>query len=146
MIPKKTSYIKYGYIKTIIISIVEVMNYVLGLIFGFYKKKFFQLDKRDQLNNIFIPNLVFDENGKLKCIACRECLENCPSNAITIDSLKKNNLSPKKFEIDFNKCLLCGECLNICQNNALRLGTIKDPCEIIKNPILEKKDLSSDLR
>jgi formate hydrogenlyase subunit 6/NADH:ubiquinone oxidoreductase subunit I len=58
--------------------------------------------------------------GKLKfypekCIGCKLCMRDCPSNAIII---KKVN---DKFEceIDLGKCIYCAQCVDSCMKKAL---------------------------
>ena len=52
---------------------------------------------------------VFDK----KCIACGECLNSCPTGAISLDA-------PKPIVIDENKCVYCGRCVGDCQFGAIR--------------------------
>jgi formate hydrogenlyase subunit 6/NADH:ubiquinone oxidoreductase subunit I len=62
-----------------------------------------------------------DFRGKLKftpekCIGCKMCMRDCPSNAITIKSV-----GDKKFiaEIDLAKCVYCAQCVDSCPKKAL---------------------------
>ena len=59
--------------------------------------------------------------GKLKfypekCIGCKLCVRDCPTNAITI-----RKVGDKLFEaeIDFAKCIYCAQCVNSCRKDAL---------------------------
>ena len=59
--------------------------------------------------------------GKLKfyperCIGCKMCMRDCPSNAIII-----RKLGEKKFEaeIDLAKCIYCAQCVDSCPKKAL---------------------------
>ena len=57
--------------------------------------------------------LKFDAS---KCIGCKICMKDCPSNAITIKTVGE-----KKYiaEVDLNKCLFCGQCVDSCPKKAL---------------------------
>lgn len=53
-----------------------------------------------------------------KCIGCKLCMKDCPSNAITI-----NKVGDKKFEavINLGKCIYCGQCVDSCLKKALEI-------------------------
>ena len=59
--------------------------------------------------------------GKLKfsaekCIGCRLCMRDCPTNAIAI-----RKVGEKQFEadIDMGRCIYCAQCVDSCPKNAL---------------------------
>jgi len=59
--------------------------------------------------------------GKLKfypekCIGCKMCMKDCPSDAITI-----RKMADGKFEcdIDLGKCIYCAQCVDSCPKKAL---------------------------
>jgi formate hydrogenlyase subunit 6/NADH:ubiquinone oxidoreductase subunit I len=61
----------------------------------------------------FRGKLVFDAS---KCIGCKICMKDCPSNAITI-----NKVAEKQFEavVDLDKCIYCAQCVDSCPKKAL---------------------------
>ncbi len=48
------------------------------------------------------------------CQLCRQCLEHCPADAITLDAIKAH--------IDQDKCIGCAECLAYCRFGAVKLN------------------------
>ncbi len=51
-----------------------------------------------------------------KCIGCKLCMRDCPSNAINI-----RKVGEKQFEcdIDLGKCIYCAQCVDSCMEKAL---------------------------
>src|SRR5947208_7777877 len=51
-----------------------------------------------------------------KCpVACRDCVEACPTDAITVDN---NGL-----RLDLGRCLFCTDCVEACPEKAIRCTT-----------------------
>jgi Pyruvate/2-oxoacid:ferredoxin oxidoreductase delta subunit len=51
---------------------------------------------------------------KNKCIACCECTDNCPRDAINISSVTG------KAHINYKRCNGCGQCIDICPIRAIK--------------------------
>lgn len=51
-----------------------------------------------------------------KCVGCKLCMKDCPSDAITI-----TKVGDKEFEatFDLDSCLYCAQCVDSCNKNAL---------------------------
>ena len=66
--------------------------------------------------------LPTDEHGTPYCKSCMLCSKNCPDDAITIVSEKRED-GPgrvlKRFEIDLGLCMYCGLCVENCPSSGL---------------------------
>ncbi|MFW9948898.1 MAG: ATP-binding protein [Candidatus Thorarchaeota archaeon] len=82
----------------------------------------FGLDKQKFMNALF--ESMIDEEA---CIACGNCVERCPVEAITIEDIAKVNR---------NLCLGCGLCASVCQEEAISLKPRDDGVEPF-NKVLE---------
>lgn len=76
------------------------------------------------------PTLVFDEDGREKCVSCQLCEFVCPPRAIRIlpgeipfDSpFAHVEKAPKEFDIDMIRCIYCGLCEEVCPEEAIFLS------------------------
>lgn len=60
--------------------------------------------------------------SRIACLACKVCIEACPENAITVDSIA---------HIDYEKCIGCNDCIPSCPKDAIKLNKVKSD-EFIK--------------
>lgn len=67
--------------------------------------------------------LTLDENGDLKCIACKLCEQICPSEIIKVVPAKGKNKSgrtyPEAFTLELEACLACELCVQVCPTDAI---------------------------
>jgi NADH-quinone oxidoreductase subunit I len=76
-----------------------------------------------------VPTLVFDPNGREKCVSCQLCEFVCPPKAIRItpgeiapDAATAHvERAPQEFEIDMLRCIYCGLCQEVCPEEAIFL-------------------------
>lgn len=72
--------------------------------------------------------LIYDEEGNHKCIACGTCERNCPNGTITIESKMVDTWDGKKkkkldkYIYDLGSCTFCQLCVTSCPTNALRFS------------------------
>lgn len=75
-----------------------------------------------------VLELIYDEEGNHKCIACGTCERNCPNGTITVESkmvdtpagTKKKKLA--KYIYDLGSCTFCQLCVTSCPTQALRFN------------------------
>lgn len=69
--------------------------------------------------------LIYDKDGRHKCIACGTCERNCPNGTITVetkmvetpDGKKKKKLD--RYIYDLGSCTFCQLCVTSCPTDAL---------------------------
>jgi len=71
-----------------------------------------------------VPVLVYDDEGRDKCVACSLCEFICPPRAITIVPEERpgegrEEKRPKVFDIDMLRCIFCGYCEEVCPEEAI---------------------------
>ncbi|MEW6426465.1 MAG: NADH-quinone oxidoreductase subunit I [Thermodesulfobacteriota bacterium] len=66
--------------------------------------------------------LIPDEEGNPRCVACMMCVKACPSNCISVVGRKKTDgkgKEPESYILDFTTCSLCGSCVESCKFGAI---------------------------
>lgn len=85
---------------------------------NFFKKPatvLYPFEKLDMPKN-FRGKLIFYPE---KCIGCKLCMRDCPTNAIEIRPV--GPIADKKFEcaLDLSRCIYCAQCVDSCMKKAL---------------------------
>lgn len=87
-----------------------------------------------------VQQLLKDENGRLKCVACNLCATVCPAQCIHVeaDEDEEHRKYPKVFEIDLGRCIFCGMCEQACPKEAIRMT------EKFELAVYDKNDMCYD--
>ena len=77
----------------------------------------------------FRGKLKFDP---AKCIGCKICMKDCPTNAITINKIGENQF---EAEFDLSRCIYCAQCVDTCPKKAL------EPTPYVELAVLDRAKL-----
>ena len=93
---------------------------------GITLKHFFEKEITEQYPEV-MPKLPERYRGSLqfnadKCIACNICVNNCPNDVLTLETVKDEKSKKKKllsYSIDLQYCMFCNLCVEGCPANCL---------------------------
>ena len=95
--------------------------------------------------------LITDEQDQHKCVACLACQRICPTNAIPILTVTKNEQNknvPVDFVFDDALCCYCGLCVEVCPTQALEHSAASDVVtgdrSILRRTILKDQVVTPD--
>ena len=91
-----------------------------------------------------ILQLVYDKDGRHKCIACGTCERVCPNGTITLetkmvetaDGKKKKKLD--KYLYDLGSCTFCQLCVQNCPTDALAFNNDFEQAVFTREKLLKK--------
>jgi formate hydrogenlyase subunit 6/NADH:ubiquinone oxidoreductase subunit I len=67
-----------------------------------------------------------------KCIGCKLCMRDCPSNAIVIEKVGEKQF---KAHINLDQCLYCGQCVDSCMKKALEMTTVFELAQLARDKL-----------
>ena len=85
------------------------------------------------------PELVVNEDGSRRCVACTLCKVVCPSNAIkeiVPAEGAEHEKYPTQFVIDLTRCIFCGFCQEACPKAAIKLNNLYELAQYQKSVLI----------
>ena len=127
MILRKVLYQRVGHIQEILKNMVESLWILIGRGTGLKKKKTVKFPyKKVEHSARFrgMPCLVVDSAGKILCDGCGVCVNNCPTQCLSLKAGGQGEV--KEFELKLLECVFCGYCVELCPHAALKFSDVSD--------------------
>lgn len=91
-----------------------------------------------------VLELIYDQEGNHKCIACGTCERNCPNGTIKLETkmvdtpagTKKKKLD--NYSYDLGSCTFCQLCVTGCPTNALRFSNDFEQAVFTRGKLVKK--------
>lgn len=91
-----------------------------------------------------VLELIYDEDGNHRCIACGTCERNCPNGTIIVETkmvdtpagTKKKKLA--NYIYDLGSCTFCQLCVTTCPTNALRFSNDFEQSVFTRSKLVKK--------
>ena len=87
--------------------------------------------------------LIYDDKGNHKCIACGTCERVCPNGTITLETKMVDTLTGKKKKLvkyiyDLGSCTFCQLCVQNCPTHALEFSNDFEQATFTRKALVEQ--------